>query len=100
MGNCSLGTSVDLVSNGGWGKFGAVFVSLNGSRFLLAACGSLTSFFSIESFKGFFQEYPRYFEGVPLGYEEFVFDIPCYTARDMTESEVVSLSKSEVVEYS
>ena len=68
--------------------------------FLLATSGSLTSFFSVESFNGFFQEYPRYLEGIPLGYEEFVFDVPCYTARDVAESEVVDLSKSEGVEYS
>ena len=36
--------------------------------FLLVACGGLASFFSIESFQGFLQEYPRYFEGVPLRY--------------------------------
>ena len=29
-----------------------------------------------------------------------MFDVPCYTARDMAESEVVGLSKSEGVEYS
>ena len=69
-------------------------------QFLLAACGGLTGFFSIESFKGFLQEYPCYLEGVPLSYEEFVFDVPCYTARNMAESEVVGLSKSEGVEYS
>ena len=63
-------------------------------------CGSLTSFFSVESFEGFFQEYPCYLEGVPLGYEEFVFDVSGYTARDMAELEVVDLSKSEGVEYS
>ena len=68
--------------------------------FLLAACGSLTGFFSIESFEGFFQKYPRYLEGVPLGYQQFVFDVSCYTARNMAESEVIDLSKSEVVEYS
>ena len=71
-----------------------------GSSILLATSGSLTSFFSIESFKGFFQEYPRYFEGVPLSYEEFVFDVPCYATRNVAKSEVVGLSKSEGVEYS
>ena len=76
-----------------------MFVVSGDSSFLLATCGSLTSFFSVESFKGFFQEYPRYFKGVPLSYEEFVFDVPCYTACDMAESEVVDLSKSEGVEY-
>ena len=63
-------------------------------------CGSLTSFFSIELFEGFFQEYPRYFERVPLSYKEFVFDVSCYTARHVTEAEVVGLSKSQGVEYS
>ena len=63
-------------------------------------CGSLSGFFSIESFEGFFQEYPRYFEGVPLSYEEFVFDVSGYTARDMAESKVVDLPKPEGVEYS
>ena len=29
-----------------------------------------------------------------------MFDVSCYTARDMAESEVVDLSKSEGVEYS
>ena len=73
---------------------------VNGLQFLLATCGSLTGFFSVESFKGFFQKYPRYFEGVPLRYEKFVFDVPDYTARDMAESEVVDLSKLEGMEYS
>ena len=67
--------------------------------FLLVTCGSLTSFFSIESFEGFFQKYPRYFEGVPLGYQKFVFDVSCQTARNVAESEVIDLSKLEVVEY-
>ena len=70
------------------------------SSFLLAACGGLTSFLSIESFQGFFQEYPRYFEGVPLGDQEFVFGVSGYTARDMAESEVIDLSELESVEYS
>ena len=100
MGSCSVGTSVDSVSNGGWGKYGVVFVSFNGSSFLLVTCGSLTSFFSIESFEGFFQKYPRYFEGVPLGHQKFVFDVSCQTARNVAESEVINLSKLEVVEYS
>ena len=81
------------MSNGGWGKFGVVFVSFDGSSFLLAACGSLAGFFSIESFEGFFQKYPRYFEGVPLGYQEFVFDVSSYTARNVAESEMIDLSK-------
>ena len=61
--------------------------------FLLATCGSLTGFFSIESFEGLFQKYPRYFEGVPLGYQKFVFDVSCYAARNMAKSEVINLSK-------
>jgi hypothetical protein len=64
------------------------------SSFLLTACGSLTGFFSTESFEGFFQKYPRYFEGVPLGYQKFVFDVSCYTARNMAESEVIGLPES------
>ena len=60
----------------------------------------MTSFFSVESFKGFLQEYPRYFEGIPLSYEEFVFDVSCYTAHNVAELKVVGLSKSEGVEYS
>jgi hypothetical protein len=76
-----------------------VVVVSEGSSFLLAACGSLAGFFSVESFKGFFQEYPRYFEGVPLSHEKFVFDVPCYTARNVTESKMVSLSKSEGMKY-
>ena len=74
------------MSNGGWGKFGAVRVSFSGSSFLLMTCGSLAGFFSIESFEGFFQEYPRYFEGVPLGYQEFVFDVSYHAARNVAES--------------
>jgi hypothetical protein len=67
--------------------------------FLLATCRSLTGFFSIKSFEGLFQEYPRYFEGVPLSYQKFVFDVSCQATRDMAESEMVDLSKLEVVEY-
>ena len=100
MGNCSDGTSVSSVSNGGWGKWGVVPVVSGGSSFLLSACRSLTGFFSVESLKGFFQEYPRYFEGVPLSYKKFVFDVSDHTTRDMAESEVVDLSKSEGTEYS
>ena len=74
------------MSNGGWGKFGAVCVSFNGSSFLLATCGGLTGLFSIESFEGFFQKYPRYFEGVPLGYQELVFDVSYHATRDVAES--------------
>ena len=68
--------------------------------FLLATCGGLTSFLSVESFQSFFQEYPRYFKRVPLSYEEFVFDVPDHTTGNVAESEVVGLSKSEGVEYS
>ena len=91
-----------VVFNVEWwlGKVGCHLCRVNGLQFLLATCGSLTGFFSVESFKGFFQEYPRYFEGIPLSHEEFMFDVPCYTAHNMTESEVVDLSKSEGVEYS
>ena len=100
MGSCSVGTLVSSVSNGGWGKYGVVFVSFNGSSFLLVACGGLTCFFSIESFEGFFQKYPRYFEGVPLGYEKLVFNVSCHATRNMAESEVIDLSELEVMEYS
>ena len=55
--------------------------------------------FSIESFECFFQEDPRYFKGVPLSYEEFVFDVPNHTAGDVAKSEMVDLSKSEGLEY-
>ena len=82
------------------GKIRCHFCCVRGLQLLLATCGSLTGFFSVESFKSFFQEYPRYLEGVPLRYKEFVFDVPCYTARNMAELEVVDLSKSEGVEYS
>ena len=68
--------------------------------FLLVTCRRLIGFFSIESFEGFFQEYPSYFEGVPLGYKKFVFDVSCYTTCNMAESEVIGLSELEVVEYS
>ena len=82
------------------GKVRCCFRCIRGLQLLLATCRSLTSFFSIESFTGFFQEYPHYFEGVPLGYEEFVFGVSDYAARDVAESKVVGLSKSEGVEYS
>ena len=29
-----------------------------------------------------------------------MFDVPCYAARDVAESKVIDLSKSEVLEYS
>ena len=70
-----------------------------GAPVLLATCGSLTGFFSIKSFEGFFQKYPRYFEGVPRGYQKFVFDVSCQATRNVAESEVIDLSKLEVVEY-
>ena len=81
------------------GKIGCRSCCVRGLQLLLATCGSLTHFFSIESFKGFFQEYPRYFEGVPLGYKEFVFDVSHDTTRDMAESKVIDLSELEVMEY-
>ena len=68
--------------------------------FLLTTCRRLTSFLSVELFEGFFQKYPRYFEGVPLSYEEFVFNVSNHAARDMAKSEMVDLSKSKGVEYS
>ena len=82
------------------GKVRCCFCCVRGLQLLLVTCGSLASFFSIESLEGFFQKYPRYFEGVPLGYKEFMFDVSCYTTRDMAELEVVNLSKSKGVEYS
>ena len=88
------------MSNGGWGKWGVVFVVSGDSSFLLVTSGGLTSLFSLESFKCFFQKDPRYFKGVPLSYEEFVFDIPDYAAGNMAESKMVNLSKSEGLEYS
>ena len=68
--------------------------------FLLMTSGGLTRLFSVESFECFFQKDPCYFKGVPLSYEEFVFDIPDYAAGNMAESKVVDLSKSEGLEYS
>ena len=76
------------------------FCRVWGLQLLLAAHGCLTSFFSIKLFKGFFQKYPRYLERVPLGYEEFVFDVSGYATRDVAKPEVVGLSKSESMEYS
>ena len=66
----------------------------------MATGGGLSRFFSVESFDSFFQEYPRYFKGVPLRYQEFVFDVSDYAARNVTETEVIDLSKSEGLEYS
>ena len=62
------------------------------SSFLLSACRGLSNFSSVKSFEGFFQKYPRYFEGIPLSYEKFVFDISFDTARNVTESGVKRLS--------
>ena len=62
--------------------------------------GGLARLFSIESFKCFFQEDPRYFKGVPLSYEEFVFNVPDYTTGNVAKSEMIDLSKSEGLEYS
>ena len=87
------------VSNGGWGKWGVVSVVSGGSSFLLATGGGLIRLFSVELFECFFQEYPHYFKGVPLSYEEFVFNIPDYTAGNVAESKMVDLSKSEALEY-
>ena len=63
-------------------------------------CGGLSGRLPVESFQSFFQEYPRYFERVPLRDQEFVFDVSCYAARNVAETKVVDLSKSEGVEYS
>ena len=70
--------------------------------FLLATRRSLVRvwIFLVELFEGFLQEDPRYFKGIPLGDEEFVFDVPFHTTRDVAESEVSCLSESEFVEYS
>ena len=48
------------------GKIGYRRCGIGRLQLLLATCGGLTGFLSVESFQGFFQEYPRYFEGVPL----------------------------------
>ena len=80
-------------------KVGCWFRDISGLQFLLAACGSLISFFSVKFLEGFFQKYPRYFEGIPLCYKEFMFKVSCYAARNVAESKVVGLSKSEGVEY-
>jgi hypothetical protein len=61
--------------------------------------GGLACLFSVESFECFFQEDPRYFKGIPLGHEEFVFDVPDHTTGDVAKSEVIDLSKSEGLEY-
>ena len=58
----------------------------------LLACRGLSNLFSAKSFAGFFQKYPRYFEGVPLGYKKFVFDVLFDAARNVTKSCVKCLS--------
>ena len=87
------------MSNGGWGKWGVVFVVSGDSSFSLLTSGGLIRLFSIESFECFFQEDPRYFKGVPLSYEEFVFDVPNHTAGDVAKSEMIDLSKSKGLVY-
>jgi hypothetical protein len=82
------------------GEIGCRSCHVRRLQFLLTIGGGLTHFLSVKSFESFFQEYSRYFEGVPLSYEEFVFDIPDYAAGNMAESEMVNLSKSEGLEYS
>ena len=52
------------------------------------------------SFDGFSQADPGYLKGVPLGNEEFVFDVSFDATRDVAESQVECLSKSQLVEYS
>ena len=68
-------------------------------QFLLMTSRGLAHLFSLESFECFFQKDPRYFKGVPLSYEEFVFDVPDYTAGNVAKSKMVDLSKSESLEY-
>ena len=77
-----------------------MFVVSGGSSFLLTTSRGLIRFFSIEPFECFFQKDPRYFEGVPLSYEEFVFDVSDYAAGNMAEPKMIDLSKSEGLEYS
>ena len=79
------------VSNGGWGKWGVVCVVSFDSSFLLA-CGGLSNLFSAKALASFFQKYPRYFEGVPLGYKEFVFNISFDAAHNVAKSCVKRLS--------
>ena len=67
--------------------------------FLLPTSGSLVRLFSVESFECFLQEDPRYFEGVPLGYKEFVFDVPFHTTGNVAEPEMVDLSESKGLKY-
>ena len=40
------------------------------------------------------------FQGVPLSYEEFVFDIPVDATSDMAEPEMKGLSELKGLEYS
>ena len=58
------------------------------SSFLLATSGGLVWFgvSSVETFECFFKIDPGYFEGVPLGDQEFVFDVSLDAARDVAES--------------
>ena len=42
--------------------------------------------FSVKSFDGFFQEDPGYFERIPLGDKEFVFDVSFDAARNVAET--------------
>ena len=56
--------------------------------FLLTTSGGLAWFgvLSIEAFECFSQIDPGYLEGIPLGDQEFVFDISLYSTRDVAES--------------
>ena len=74
------------------GKVRYCSCDIGGLQFLLATCRGVFSFPSVKSFAGFFQEYPRYFEGVPLGYEELVLDVSFDTTRNVAESRVKRLS--------
>ena len=74
------------------GKMRCCSYGISGLQFLLATCRGLSCFSFVKLFKGFFQEYPRYFEGVPLGYEEFVFDVLFDTTRDVAKPQVKRLS--------
>ena len=83
-------------------KVGCCSCHVGGLQFLLATRGTLIGFgiFSIEAFECPSQVNPSYFEGVPLSNQEFVFDVPFDAARNVAESQVKRLSKSEGVEYS
>ena len=65
---------------------------IGGLQFLLATCRGLSNFSSVKSFEGLFQEYPRYFKGIPLGYEELVFDISFDATRNVAKPRVKRLS--------